>query len=218
MNLGSKRFRTELSNRIPSGTEDKVGPAVILPLYFATSNEHKFREAQAFLQTLKIDLKHLHIHYTEIQHETLEEIAKFGAIEVSKTYNGTIFVEDAGLFVNHLKGFPGPYSSYVYSTIGPAGLIKLLDGIKDRSAYFQSVIALAREGVLEAVFKGKAMGSIAETLRGHYGFAFDVCFVPQGFKKTFAEMSPQEKNRISHRRRSLEKLTHYLKRLRLEPR
>ncbi len=180
------------------------------PLYFATSNEHKFREAQAFLRTHKIDIKHIYTHYTEIQHQNLAEIAKFGAIEVSKKYKGKIFVEDAGLFVTHLKGFPGPYSSYVYSTLRPAGLLKLLDGVKDRSAYFQSVIALAQDGVLEAVFDDKIMGSISETQRGRFGFAFDVCFIPESFKKTFAEISLKEKNKISHRRRSLEKLARYL--------
>ncbi|MFQ6124934.1 MAG: XTP/dITP diphosphatase [Candidatus Heimdallarchaeota archaeon] len=182
------------------------------PLYFVTSNEHKFREAQTFLQTLKIDIKHICTHYTEIQHQNLTKIAKYGAIEVSKKYKGKIFVEDAGLFVTHLNGFPGPYSNYAYLTIRPVGLLKLLDGVKDRSAYFQSVIALAREGVLEAVFDGKIMGSISETLRGHLGFAFDVCFIPEGFNKTFAEISLHEKNKISHRRRSLEKLAHYLNR------
>lgn len=187
------------------------------PLYFATSNEHKFREAQTFLQTLKIDIKHINTQYTEIQHQNLAEIAKFGAIEVSKKYKDNIFVEDAGLFVTHLKGFPGPFSSYVYSTIRPAGLLKLLDGVKDRSAYFQSVFALARDGVLKAVFDGKIMGSISKTLRGRLGFAFDVCFIPESFKKTFAEISLQEKNKISHRRRSLEKLAHYLNCFREQP-
>lgn len=182
------------------------------PLYFATSNEHKFREAQTYLQTLNIDIKHINTHYTEIQHQNLAEIAKYGAIEVSKKYKGKIFVEDAGLFITHLKGFPGPYSSYVYSTIRPLGLLTLLKGVKDRSAYFESVIALARDGVLEAVFNGKIMGSISETLRGRLGFAFDVCFIPESFKKTFAELSLHEKNKISHRRGSLEKLALYLKR------
>lgn len=152
------------------------------------------------------------MQYTEVQHDSLEEIAKFSAIEVSRAFSGTIFVEDSGLFVNFLKGFPGPYSSYAYSTIGPAGILKLLVGSKDRSAYFHSVIALAQEGELTAVFKGKVEGSITEALRGHYGFAFDVCFVPQGFKRTFAEMSLQEKNQLSHRRNSLEKLAQYLTR------
>ena len=181
-------------------------------LYFATSNVHKFREAQNFFHDLRIEIAHLNIRYLEVQHETLEEIAKFSAIEVSKAFTGLIFVEDSGIFVNQLNGFPGPYSSYVYATIGPNGILKLLEGSKDRSAYFQSVIALAQEGDLTAIFEGKVEGTISETLRGHYGFAFDVCFVPNGFKRTFAEMSLQEKNRISHRRHSLEKLGQYLSR------
>jgi XTP/dITP diphosphohydrolase len=85
-----------------------------------------------------------------------------------------------------------------------------LSGEKSRSAFFQSIIAVAQAGELHSIFEGKIEGVISETLRGDYGFAFDVCFVPHGFKKTFAEMSFQEKNKISHRRRALEKFVQFL--------
>jgi len=179
-------------------------------LYFATSNNHKFREAKDYLHDLNIEIMHLDIQYPEVQHESLEIIAKFSAIEVSKAHKGLIFVEDSGLFIKQLNGFPGPYSSYVNTTIGPSGLLKLLNGEKFRAAYFQSVIAFAQEGELQSIFEGKIEGSISETLRGNFGFAFDVCFVPRGFEITFAEMSLQEKNKISHRRRSLEKFAQFL--------
>ncbi len=179
-------------------------------LLFATSNDHKYKEAKSFFQSINVNIEHLRIQYTEIQNDSLEIISKYSVIEVSNAYSGTIFVEDSGLFLETLNGFPGPYSSYVNSTIGPEGIINLLNGSKNRSAYFLSVIALAQNGKLTATFKGKVKGSISEELRGYNGFAFDVCFIPDEFQSTFAEMTLIEKNQISHRRKSMEKLAQHL--------
>ncbi|RLE72114.1 MAG: non-canonical purine NTP pyrophosphatase, RdgB/HAM1 family, partial [Thermoprotei archaeon] len=116
------------------------------------------------------------------------------------------FVEDAGLFVEALNGFPGPYSSYIYKTIGCEGILKLLEGVDNRKAYFLSVVALRAPGLGDVVFKGKVNGIIANEMRGEKGFGFDPIFIPDGCEKTFAEMNIEEKSRYSHRGKALRKM------------
>ena len=77
----------------------------------------------------------------EIQDENLENIAKASAIDAAKKCGLPVIVEDAGLFIEALNGFPGPYSSYVNKTIGVGGILKLMNNVKDRSAYFLSAVA-----------------------------------------------------------------------------
>ena len=121
-------------------------------------------------------------------------------------------VEDAGLFIEALKGFPGPYSSYVYKTLGVQGILKLMEGVKRREAYFLSAIAYAEPGLEPKVFLGKVEGFIVPEARGSKGFGFDPIFQPKGSEKTFAEMGVEEKNRFSHRAKALSALAEWLKR------
>jgi len=121
-----------------------------------------------------------------------------------------VFVEDAGLFIDALNGFPGPYSSYVYRTIGVEGVLKLVEG-KSRGAAFVSVIALYHPGKGVRVFKGMCRGVIAQHPRGFSGFGFDPIFIPEGVGKTFAEMREDEKNKLSHRGEAARKLIEWLK-------
>ncbi len=180
-------------------------------IFFVTSNPHKFDEARRIFKEFDLDLGHLRVERRELQSEKLEEIAVFSAEETAKKYGLTIFTEDAGLFIDALNGFPGPYSSYVYETIGRRGLLKLLEGISDRRARFVSAVAYSDKGRETRFFLGEAIGRITKEERGEGGFAFDAVFISdEGGGKTFAEMSTDEKNRISHRRVSLEKLICWL--------
>jgi XTP/dITP diphosphohydrolase len=97
--------------------------------------------------------------------------------------------------VEALKGFPGPYAAYVHATIGNAGILKLLEGIPDRRAHFETAIALAMaEGI--KVFRGRIEGVIVPP-RGHQGFGYDPIF--EVGSRTLAELSLAEKGRVSHR-------------------
>lgn len=108
-----------------------------------------------------------------------------------------LIVEDSGLFIQSLNGFPGAYSAWVQKKIGNSGILKLLAGSPDRSAYFKSCVAYAdRRGVRK--FCGEVRGSICGMERGKGGFGYDPIFVPEGWTKTFAE-SETLKNRLSHR-------------------
>jgi len=121
------------------------------------------------------------------------------------------FVEDAGLFIRALNGFPGPYSSFVYKTIGIRGILKLLNDVSDRTAFFKSVIGLWCNDHIE-IFEGVVEGHITKEPRGAGGFGFDPIFIPKGCKKTFAEMSVDEKNLFSHRAKASEQMIGFLKR------
>jgi XTP/dITP diphosphohydrolase len=139
------------------------------------------------------------------------------AQEVYKRASLPVIVEDAGLFIDALKGFPGPYAAYAYKTVGNKGLLKLLQGVENRKAVFKAAIAYC-EGETKApvVFVGEAEGEITVAERvgnGKSGFGFDPIFQPSGSAKTFAEMTLEEKNRFSHRAKAVRKFAEWYKKL-----
>ncbi|MEM3700613.1 MAG: XTP/dITP diphosphatase [Candidatus Bathyarchaeia archaeon] len=183
-------------------------------IFFATNNINKFNEARKVLAEYKIAIGMLRIKTFEIQSESLEEIAKASAIEAFKKSNLPVITEDAGLFIEALNGFPGPYAAYVYKAIGNKGILKLMENVKNRKAKFQSVIAYcASERELPLCFIGEVVGVITrEERRGNSGFGFDPIFEPlSGGGKTFAEMTVEEKNRYSHRADALRKFAEWYK-------
>jgi XTP/dITP diphosphohydrolase len=177
-----------------------------MTLTFVTSNRHKFEEAERIAVKHDVELEHRDVPYIEIQADELEEIARPSAQQASALLRAPCFVEDAGLFIQALKGFPGPYSAYVFETIGNEGVLKLLKGISDRKAEFQSAVGYCEPGKKPEVFVGRVEGTIALEAKGDKGFGFDPIFVPEeGDGRTFAEMSTDEKNKFSHRSRAIER-------------
>ena len=178
--------------------------------FFVTGNIHKFNEARRVLAEYKVATAMLRIGAVEIQDDSLESIAKASAIDAVKKCGLPIFVEDAGLFIGALNGFPGPYSSYVYRTIGTKGTLKLMENVDKREAYFQSVVAFSSPEEAPKCFQGKVKGKISMEERGSSGFGFDPIFEPSGGrKKTFAEMTATEKNEHSHRAEALSKFAEW---------
>lgn len=172
-------------------------------IYFATSNEGKVREFRAALEPLGHAVDQLKMPYPEIQADTLEEVASFGARWLGGRLERNVVLEDSGLFIDGLGGFPGVYSAYVQKTLGNEGVLRLMQGRADRSALFRSVIAIAGPELEPALFTGECRGSISDRVRGGGGFGYDPVFVPEGHARTFAEMTAQEKNSMSHRGRAL---------------
>ena len=172
-------------------------------VFFATHNIHKFNEARAILCKFNITLIMLQIKNVEIQNDSIKEIAKTSAIEIFKKYGVPILVEDSGLFVESLNGFPGPYAAYVYKTIGNVGLITLMKKIDNRKAVFKSSIVFCYSTKNEPeLFEGEVIGAIVTKQskdQPFRGFGFDPIFQPNGNSKVFAEMSILEKNMVSHR-------------------
>jgi len=178
--------------------------------YFVTSNIHKFQEARQVLSEYKIATAKLKVGAVEIQDDNLENIAKFSALDAVKNCGLPIFVGDSGLFVEALNGFPGPYSAYVYRTVGTKGILKLMKNIENRDAYFQSVIAFSSPEEQPTCFSGKVEGKISLQELGTSGFGYDPIFIPlEGDGRTFAEMTTTQKNLYSHRAEALRKFAEW---------
>ncbi len=173
-------------------------------VYFMTSNRHKYLEARGIFKKHRLELRRISKKYIEIQANTLEEVVK----EALEHINGKkVFIEDSGIFIKTLNGFPGVYSKYVENTIGNHGILGLMRDVKNRSAVFRSVVGYKDCGI--KLFKGEVLGSIALEERGTQGFGYDPVFVPKGYNKTFAE-DYTLKQRISHRRKAVGKLAKWL--------
>jgi XTP/dITP diphosphohydrolase len=167
---------------------------------FVTGNSHKVKEANRVLSQFGINVKMVDCEKVEIQSDSLVRIAKYAASLAAKKLGKPIIVEDSGLFIKALDGFPGPFSSYAFKTLGCGGVLQLMSGITDRRATFKCIVAFCSPGSHPLAFGGKAYGSIPPSVRGTGGFGFDPIFVPKkGDGRTFAEMPPEGKDRLSHR-------------------
>ncbi len=173
-------------------------------IFFVTSNPNKARECKNILSFFSIYVEIIKFQISEIQSNTLEEIARFSSLEAFRICRKPVLIEDSGLFIDILKGFPGPYSSYVQNKIGNYGILKLMKGIKNRKAIFKSVIGFCSSKKLHRVFIGEVRGSISYKEKGKK-WAFDPIFIPDPEDRTYAQMSAERKNEISHRRKALEK-------------
>ncbi|MBT4326205.1 MAG: RdgB/HAM1 family non-canonical purine NTP pyrophosphatase [Candidatus Nitrosopelagicus sp.] len=173
-------------------------------VFFASSNEHKFEEAQRILSTLGVNIKLFKTTLEEIQSNSLNEIAKRKAIDAFTKIQKPIIIEDDGLFINSLNGFPGPYSSYAYDTIGNTGIIQLLENTELRDAKFVAIIAYCN-GIDEVkLFESSIPGKISKEIEKG-GWGYDPIFIPDGESKTFANVS--DKDKFSHRSASLKKFS-----------
>ena len=178
-------------------------------IIFVTGNSHKVIEATGIMEPLGIGIEQNNCGYPELQEEKLEEIAAFGARWAANKLKNEVMVDDSGIFIEALSGFPGPYSAYVAETLGNKRILKLMDGEANRSASLKCVIGYCRPGEEPMVFSGEVAGEIAKDIRGNLGFGYDPIFEVDGV--TFGEMADEEKNRISHRYRALVKFAQWFK-------
>ena len=170
-------------------------------LYFVSSNNHKYHEAKKILDSFGINLGFLKSNLEEIQSNSLQKIAKAKAKDAFSKFKKPLIIEDDGLFIDSIQGFPGPYSSYVFKTIGNKGILNLLKN--NRKAKFVSIITYCDKNSLES-FDGKLDGKISKTQKGK-GWGFDPIFIPNNSKETFAEIN--NKNELSHRYKALKKFS-----------
>ncbi len=177
-------------------------------LRVVTSNEGKAREFAAALKGIPWRVERVKMEYQEVQADTLDQVAEDSALWLIArgSVEPPFVLEDAGLFIDALDGFPGVYSAYVFRTIGCEGVVRLMEGREDRSARFESRVALVTpDGSIE-VMVGTSRGTVPDAPRGSKGFGFDPVFVPEGEVRTFAEMDVAEKEAHSHRGRALARL------------
>ncbi|MDD4144808.1 MAG: non-canonical purine NTP diphosphatase [Prolixibacteraceae bacterium] len=191
-----------------------------MKLIFATNNSHKLTELQALLgssyELLSLNDIGCHEEIPEDQ-PTLEGNSRQKAFYIFDRYGLTCFADDTGLEIDALNGNPGVFSARYAgkdkdSNANMDKVLNQLEKINNRKARFRTVITLIIDGE-EKLFEGIVEGKIIREKRGKGGFGYDPIFVPDGFDHTFAEMQPDDKNKISHRGRAVEKLVHYLKSL-----
>jgi XTP/dITP diphosphohydrolase len=180
-------------------------------IFFITSNKGKVQEATEKLRSLGFLVVQKDLGYPEVQADSLEEVAIWGVSHVQKRFDSPFILEDAGLFIDALQGFPGVYSKYVFFTIGLKGILQLLEGVEKREAVFRSVYAYCEPKKKPLIMIGECKGIISTRKQGTRGFGYDPIFIPDGAQKTFGDMTVGEKNRFSHRGRALEKLVAVLR-------
>ena len=189
-----------------------------MKLVFATNNRHKLDEVRAIVgdrvEVLSLNDIECHDDIPETA-DTLQGNALIKARYIYEKYGLDCFADDTGLEVEALGGEPGVYSARYAgeecsSEANMQKLLHNLTGKSNRKAQFRTVIALIINGE-EKLFNGIVKGSITEEKRGDSGFGYDPIFIPEGFSESFAQMSSEQKNSISHRYRATEQLSNYLK-------
>ncbi|TFY68157.1 hypothetical protein EVJ58_g1181 [Rhodofomes roseus] len=185
-------------------------------LIFVTGNANKLKEVRAILAQsgVEIDSQELDSECTvpEVQGST-QEVAIAKCKRAAELLGGPCITEDTALCFEALNGLPGPYIKYFMKEIGHDGLNKLLIGFPTTNAWALCTFAYsAGPGTEPILFEGQTDGRIVPA-RGETKFGWDPVFEPNGFDQTYAEMSAEVKNKISHRYRALEKLQEYLRTL-----
>lgn len=186
-------------------------------LVFVTNNKHKLEEVRAMLKNRFKVLSLSDISCSEDIAETADTFegnALLKAEYVYKKYGLSCFADDSGLEVAALNGAPGVKSArYAGETKNSLDniqkLLQELQGVQNRSACFRTVIALMMDDQVH-YFDGKICGTITEKPRGSGGFGYDSVFVPETYLSTFAQLRPEEKNKISHRAIAINKLISHL--------
>lgn len=181
-----------------------VAATVALPeqITFVTGNAGKVREMTEVLSPLGIAVVQDDRGYPETQADSLDAVAEAGAQALLADGLGAPFIlEDAGLFVASLNGFPGVYSRYVLDTIGCQGLLRLMQDVEleSRTAAFRAHLGYVDAAGAFQGFTGTVKGRIADRAAGDGGFGFDPVFIPAGHERTFAQMDDAEKTSMSHR-------------------
>ncbi len=177
-------------------------------LIIVSSNPNKAIEAE---RILGIPLLRVAIGLPEIQAADVEDVTRY-KLEVARTKGyGRLVVEDVSLGFDELGNFPGPFVRWLLEAAGGTGLAVIAYALRNRSARAQCCVAYW-DGTAGHVFRGECEGEVLVEPRGDRSFGWDAWFQPRGSQETFAEMSPEEKDRLSHRGHAYRKLAEHLRR------
>jgi non-canonical purine NTP pyrophosphatase (RdgB/HAM1 family) len=177
-----------------------------MKLLYITGNEGKFRAAKLILP----EIEKLDIDLPEIQEINPKKIIEVKLNEANKLKRGRFMISDGSLYLEAIPGLPGPLIKWFEKTIGNQGLFQLAKKMGNFDACAKVIVGYMDDQDKISYFEGEIKGKIVEP-RGSNGYGWDEIFQPKGYKKTFAEMTIEEKNKISHGRIALEKLREYLK-------
>ncbi|MCR4404962.1 MAG: RdgB/HAM1 family non-canonical purine NTP pyrophosphatase [Candidatus Acetothermia bacterium] len=191
-----------------------------MELLLGTKNPGKIAEIKEILQALP-ELRLLtceEIPFSEVAERggSFAENARLKARRISQETGLPVLAEDSGLEVEALGGQPGVRSARFASERASdeeniAKLLRLLEGVANRRARFRTVAVLRFPNGRELTAEGQLEGEITVAPRGEFGFGYDPVFIPRGFSQTLAELGPEVKNKISHRRRALERVVELLR-------
>jgi XTP/dITP diphosphohydrolase len=174
-----------------------------MEIVFVTTNKGKMGEAIEIGREFGIEFIPNDYDTIEIQSHDTKEIAIESAKDAYDKIKQPLIVEDSGLFIEALNGFPGTYSAYVFKTIGLDGVMKTMQDVPDRKAVMKSAVAYTDGNEVKS-FLGEVSGVIPDNEKGLNGFGYDPIFIPDGNDKTFGE-DTEFKSKVSHRARSLRK-------------
>ncbi len=175
-------------------------------LYFITGNNGKFLEAQKELAPIQIEQKNIDL--IEIQSLDTKEVIENKLKEALKQINGEYFVEDVSISLDALNGFPGPLIKWFLKAVGREGIYEICKSKNNFNAIAICTIGYSNNSDIK-FFEGEIKGKVVAP-KGESNFGWDPIFEPIGFNKTFAEMNPEEKNKISHRGIAVRKFKEFL--------
>jgi XTP/dITP diphosphohydrolase len=173
-------------------------------VYFVSSNRNKYKEVKSILQNFGIKVGFLNMDLEEIQSNSLERIAYNKIKNAFTKCKKPVIIEDDGFFIDALNGFPGPFSSFAFKTIGNDGILRLVRA--NRKASFQSIIAYCDKNTSVKIFKARVLGRVSTRKHGK-GWGYDPIFIPSGKNKTYAQL--YYKNELSHRYGALKKFANW---------
>jgi len=152
-----------------------------------SSNKLKIEELKLLLEP-EIKVEVMEFEYPELKLDDPCEISKAAAKMLAEKFKKTVLVEDSGCHIDALKGFPGIMTKFTHNRIGNEGLVKLMQGKKNRKAYYKSAIGICSPGKQPICFLGVEEGKVADKLRGTKGWGQDPIFIPKGSRKTYGEL------------------------------
>jgi len=172
-------------------------------LVLITQNKHKLKELTPLFRKYNVGFDTTSHEKHEIRSENIEDIARVAAKVAFETLQRPVVVDDTGFFVDSLNGFPGSYAGIVLKFIGYDGILRLMTDKVERTSVFKTAVGYF-DGKHLVSFLGTMSGSVARESAGVGGFGYDPIFIPDGFTKTYAELTFEEKVSISHRTKAFD--------------
>lgn len=175
-------------------------------IILVTHNKNKFEEINPIAKRFGITLKMpgSDLEKIEIQADSIVDVSRFSASSAYEILKKPLVIDDSGLFIRSLKGFPGVYSDQAFRSLGNSGILKLMNGVTDRRAYFECCASFCNsKGVTS--FTERINGTILNVEKGDNGFGFDPIFTLDDYNgKSLAEVDIHKKNKVSHRGKAFE--------------
>lgn len=165
-------------------------------LIYVTGNESKIFSAKKLLEPYGINVIAKKIDCIEIQADKIEDVAIFSSRYACEQLKCPVLKNDTGLVIPALKGFPSAYTHYADDTIAEDGILKLMDGIEDRRAYFLECLAYTEPGKETKVFHSKTEGVLDTKKSGQYGWSWDRIFIPNGQTKSMANFDDDARAKL----------------------